>query len=85
MMGDAAPLVTELSERGVLNSFATHQHTISVLKSISMSLFPLTFSTVSPFSFWGVCRCWYILRLHCGHMAVLHRAQGGTKPLTQSQ
>ena len=44
-----------------VSSCGTHQHTISVLKSISMSLFPLIFGTVSPFSFWGVCWCWYIL------------------------
>ena len=27
----------------------------------NVSLLPLFCNTVSPFSFWGVCRCWYIL------------------------
>ena len=47
-------------ERGG-SELVRHINTISVLKSSSMSLFSLIFGTVSPFSFWGVCRCGYIL------------------------
>ena len=32
-----------------------------VSNCLNVSLLPLFCDTVSPFSFWGVCRCWYIL------------------------
>ena len=34
-----------------------------VSNCLNVSLLPLFCDTVSPFSFWGVCRCWYILPL----------------------
>ena len=34
-----------------------------VSNCLSVSLLPLFCDTVSPFSFLGVCRCWYILTL----------------------